>query len=483
VPADDPARLHRLSLRQLIWICIGTIIAVYVLSAGASIGGRIIVSRTVADLSGHMLPMQDDAFALGRAYVDQETGLRGFLLTGHPVSLEPYNSGQNAAKRLIPSLRGSIEDGDNVTQDLLSSVEVAANTWVTEAAEPQVAAREAGPLPPGELESVTLVGKRLFDQLREKFRALQARTAELIRDQLDRVSEAQKLANTIQVIAVSLLAVVIVATVIALQRTLTRPVNKLLLDVHSVAEGNYDQPIGRRGPREIASIADAAETMRDNLHSSTTRLVDAERRDEQTRLASDLHDRTIQRVFALGLGLSSAASRPGRPDLSPLITETDEIIRDLRDVIFNLHRATDSSTVDLAGLRSAIIDAVESSSPGLKFAPTVELEGPLEESTADPRLQATILAVLRESLANIARHAQATAATVRVSAHGDELCLCIQDNGIGISPDDVLGQGRENIRRRAEQLGGSAQIRNVEPNGTLVEWRIPLSPGRPPETS
>jgi CHASE3 domain sensor protein len=153
VPADDPARLNRLSLRQLIWICIGTIVAVYVLSAGASIGGRVIVSRTVTDVSGHMLPMQDAALVLRRAYVDQETGLRGFLLTGHPVSLEPYNSGQSAAKRLIPGLRDSIEDGDDVTLGLLSSLEVAANAWITEAAEPQIAARKAGPLPPGQLES------------------------------------------------------------------------------------------------------------------------------------------------------------------------------------------------------------------------------------------------------------------------------------------------------------------------------------------
>jgi signal transduction histidine kinase len=474
VAADDPAHISRLSLRQLIWICIGIIIAVFVLSAGASISGRIIVSRAVTDLSRHSLPLQDDALALGRAYVDQETGLRGFLLTGHPVSLEPYTSGHDAAQRLLPNLRDSIEDGDTTTIDILNRIEAAADAWTEQAAEPQIAARRAGPLPPGELESMTLRGKQLFDQLRQQFRALQARTGDLIRDQLDRVSEAQKLANTIQVVAISLLAIVIVATVIVLQRVLTRPVNKLLLDVHSVAEGDYDQPITRRGPREIALIADAAETMRNNLHTSTARLVDAERRDEQTRLASDLHDRTIQRVFALGLGLSSAASRPGRPDLRPLITETDEIIRDLREVIFNLHRATEDSADDISGLRSAIIEAVENSSTGLTFTPTVELEGPLDESTADPRLQATILAVLRESLSNVARHANATAATVRLIAQGDELCLCVQDNGIGISPNDVLGQGRENIRRRAEQLGGSAEITNVKPTGTLVRWTIPL---------
>lgn len=83
----------RLSLRQLIWICLGTITAVFVVSTAFSVVGRINVARAADRLGGEMLPAQEQVAALSKAYVDQETGQRGFMLTADEAFLEPYASG------------------------------------------------------------------------------------------------------------------------------------------------------------------------------------------------------------------------------------------------------------------------------------------------------------------------------------------------------------------------------------------------------
>ena len=94
-----------------------------------------------------LLPAQDDVAALGRAYVDQETGQRGFLLTASNTFLDPYNEGKADADRLVAGLRNNLA-GDAEATQLLAAVVAAGEDWTTQAAEPQIAARLAGPLAP-----------------------------------------------------------------------------------------------------------------------------------------------------------------------------------------------------------------------------------------------------------------------------------------------------------------------------------------------
>ena len=298
----------RLSLRQLIWICLGTITVVFVISTAFSVIGRINLAHKMNRLSEHVLPAREQVAALSKAYVDQETGQRGFMLTADPTFLGPYGAGKAETDRLIAELRASLA-GDDEAGQRLNAVVAAAQDWVTQAAEPQFAARRAGSVPPDLLEAMTLSGKRIFDHLRARLAALEARTGELIAQQLDRVHAAQRLANIAQGVAALLLLGVVIISLCLLHRVLTRPVESVLRDVTAVAHGDYDRAIRSTGLREVAVLADAAETMRDTLRTSMTRLVDAERHDEQARIAADIHDRSIQRVFALGLGLTSAAQR------------------------------------------------------------------------------------------------------------------------------------------------------------------------------
>ena len=206
---------------------------------------------------------------------------------------------------------------------------------------------------------------------------------ELAVHQLLLIHSAQRVANIVQLSAAGIFAAVVIATIVLVHR-LVRPLNTLVAEVRTVADGNYDQPISLAGPREIAELSEAVEEMRENLRASTVQLLDSERRSEQARIAADVHDRIIQRVFGLGLGLTSAAARRN-PDLQPFIDETDEIIRDLREVIFNL---SDFASSDRrVRLRSEVFAILERSAAALGFTPTLQFDGPVDDIEIEPALQ------------------------------------------------------------------------------------------------
>lgn len=462
----------RLSLRQLIWTCLGVISLVFVVATSASIAARVAVADTVSDLGDHLMPIQVKVSDLSRAYVNQEAGQRGYLLTGNPVTLEPYTTGVAAADKLVMELRKDLEQFPEAKAILEEEVAAAA-AWRTQAAEPQIVAQRDRMLLPDEIGAMVLEGKLLFDKLRVQYRALSSSISKMIDNQLRRVGESQRMANIVQYSATVVLALAIAGAIVAVHQLLSKPVRMLVRDVRAVADGDYDQPIARSGPRELADVSEAVEEMRDSLRAATGRLVDVELREEQARIAADLHDRVIQRVFGLGLGLTSAAAR-GNRELAPFIDETDGIIRDLRESIFNLHHSASSSTRAVR-LRSAIIDMLDSRVSPLEFTPTLRFDGPIDEATIPQAMQASILAVIRESLSNVARHAQASAATVSITVGKRYIRITIEDNGVGISEADIFGNGRRNIDARAKQFGGSAEIRNASPGpGTVVDWLVPL---------
>lgn len=462
----------RLSLRQLIWTCLGVISLVFVVATSASIAARVAVANTVSDLGDHLMPIQVKVSDLSRAYANQEAGQRGYLLTGTPVTLEPYTAGVAAAEKLVVELRKDLEQFPEAKAILEAEV-AAADVWRVQAAEPQIAAQRDRTLLPDEIGAMVLEGKILFDKLRVQYRALSSTISKMIEEQLRRVGESQHMANIVQYSAAVVLALAIAGAIVAVHQLLSKPVRTLVRDVRAVADGDYDQPIVRSGPRELADLSEAVEEMRDSLRAATGRLVDVELREEQARIAADLHDRVIQRVFGLGLGLTSVAAR-GNRELAPYIDETDGIIRDLRESIFNLNHSASSSTRAVR-LRSAIIDMLDSRVSPLEFTPTLRFDGPIDEATIPQAMQASILAVIRESLSNVARHAQATAASVSITVGKRYIRITIEDDGVGISEADVFGNGRRNIDARAKQFGGSAEIRNASPGpGTVVDWLVPL---------
>ena len=192
---------------------------------------------------------------------------------------------------------------------------------------------------------------------------------------------------------------------------------------------------------------------------------------ERERIARDLHDTVIQRLFAVGMSLEATNRRPAgetQERLQQAVADIDDTIKSIRTSIFSLEARADTKT----SLRSRVLDVVAETTPVLGFEPSVRFDGPVE-TLATKDVTENLIAALREALANIARHAHATAADVTVSA-GDDIVLTVEDDGVGAPAfHREGGHGVANLHERARMLGGDASITPRSPNGTRVEWRVP----------
>ncbi len=195
--------------------------------------------------------------------------------------------------------------------------------------------------------------------------------------------------------------------------------------------------------------------------------------EDRERIARDLHDTVIQRLFATGMSLQGTV-RMVRNDPATTIERIERAVDDLdltvkyiRTAIFGLaesrRAATDCATASCrwrTSRRPARLRA-----PGL-------LDGPLDTGV-DDRVAAELLATLHEALSNVARHAKASHVDVEVVVGGD-VCLRVVDDGVGI-PDgeQPSGNGLKNMLARAAKLGGELTVSAAEPTGTILEWRAP----------
>ena len=206
---------------------------------------------------------------------------------------------------------------------------------------------------------------------------------------------------------------------------------------------------------------------------SEERLRALEMANERDRIARDLHDLVIQRVFAVGMRLSSLL--PAVPDataerLRDVVAELDSVISDIRTTIFDLQ--AEEAVSD--SVRSSVLQLAADAGERLGFGPRVRFEGPVD-TVIDSDTGEQLLAVLREALSNVIRHARASSVDVELAA-GTELVLAIADDGVGPGSGRDAGFGLRNMASRATLLGGSCHVRPHTPRGTLVEWRVPLGP-------
>jgi signal transduction histidine kinase len=195
--------------------------------------------------------------------------------------------------------------------------------------------------------------------------------------------------------------------------------------------------------------------------------------EDRDRIARDLHDLVIQRLYATGMSLQGAMSLVTSPELGQRINGAvdalDETIREIRSSIFALQTRQETKPL---GLRARILQVADEMTGALGFPPALQLEGGLDDGVPDD-VADHLLGALREALSNAARHAGASMVDVRVRAAA-ELCLTVRDNGAGIK-----GTGRRsglsNLEQRAHKHGGSLTITNAAGGGTQLDWRVPLA--------
>ncbi|WP_107764791.1 GAF domain-containing sensor histidine kinase [Nocardioides terrigena] len=229
-------------------------------------------------------------------------------------------------------------------------------------------------------------------------------------------------------------------------------------------------PLHEANEREmLATFADQAALALDRGQAVTDRQELALLSDRE-RIARDLHDVVIQRLFATGLQLQGVASMASSPEVARRLDETvstlDDTIKAIRGTIFELENKQQSS------LRAEIRNLVREYVPVLGYTPAVRTSGPID--TAVPAAVADqLLPVLREAISNVARHALAERAEVDVQVTAQELVLTVSDDGSGL-PDAPHESGLRNARRRAADLGGSLELSPGSPRGTTLVWRVPL---------
>ena len=234
----------------------------------------------------------------------------------------------------------------------------------------------------------------------------------------------------------------------------------------------HAEPAARRGHEELellTSFADQAGLALDRARAVADREELAVISDRE-RIARDLHDVVIQRLFATGLQLQGVAMLAGDDEvgerLERAVSDLDVTIKDIRGTIFELQNRNPGA------LRQEVRTVVREYVPVLGFTPVVRTLGPVDTSVP-PAVRTHLLAVLREAVSNVARHALADRVEVELEVRDQELVLTVLDNGSGIPPERSES-GLRNARRRADQLGGSLTLAPNTPTGTVFTWRVPL---------
>jgi signal transduction histidine kinase len=240
----------------------------------------------------------------------------------------------------------------------------------------------------------------------------------------------------------------------------------LLLLVRDASEGPYGRIDMEMGAVFGSHVALALELAR--VHRLREELLVFTDRD---RIARDLHDLVIQRLFAAGLSVQSL-NRFTKEDLAlerirAITGELDEAIRSLRDTIYSL-KTGNSDAEPLSGrLRSVARSAAKS----IPFAPALSLEGPVD--SVQPDKADHVVAVVSEGLSNAIRHSGADSIEVAVSAMNGRMTVLVTDNGSGFK-DSAKRNGLNNMEERARMLNGTCTITGAPDTGTSLVWSVPL---------
>ncbi|MHA7276450.1 GAF domain-containing sensor histidine kinase [Arthrobacter sp. Hz1] len=239
-----------------------------------------------------------------------------------------------------------------------------------------------------------------------------------------------------------------------------------------MARTRDDPPFSPVDQRMAAAFASQISTALELTQMQIQREQDAVFGDRD-RIARDLHDLVIQRMFAAGLSIQSLRKHVVGEEplarIASVTTELDATIKELRDTIYSLQSATRSE----AALSSRILALVRQVLDGSEVEPVVHFSGPLDTAVREATA-AQVEAIVREALSNALQHSYATTIMVSLSAGKQCVNLRIADNGRGFEQNGRLS-GLRNMQQRAEDLGGQVTIESSPGQGTAIDVSLPLT--------
>jgi signal transduction histidine kinase len=194
--------------------------------------------------------------------------------------------------------------------------------------------------------------------------------------------------------------------------------------------------------------------------------------EDRERIARELHDTVIQRLFATGLSLAGIAGRVDDPDMASRIEgavdDLDDTVRQIRSTIFELQRPD----TDARSVRRELLDLAAEAGRSLGFAVGTRFNGPIDTNVVG-HVAHHLVAVAREALSNTVRHSGATEVILEVDADSAWVTLRVRDNGVGPEPT-TTGHGLGNMASRADELGGMFAVDGASGAGCTVQWRVPI---------
>lgn len=464
------------TLRSQVQLLVAGLLVLLLVSAIGTLLVQLQVSATQGTLRSTYRPAQVAVAMLTEAYTDEQTGERGYLLTGDPAALQPYTAGRRNAAHLLRRL-GAELTGDRTALQLLAQVSQQAAAWRSQVSEPEIAERRNGPLAERLLRQGTQVGQRLTSALREGLADLAQRINELAAAEVARINSAQAMNNWLTGGAGAAGLALLVVSVLVLRNSLSRPLTTLVGQVQRVAGGDLGHSVDAAGPGELAALGRAVESMRARILAQTARTMEMQHQldltGESERIAAGLQDLVIRRLSGTGLALQSAAGRhPGAARaLAAAVSEIDSAIRELRTVVFGL--ASETSERAGGGLRRRVLDVLAETEPRLGFSPRLQL---IEAAgtTVSASAADELIVVLGEILSDIAVRGDVTEADIILSVSDGLLRLRVTDDGQRRAAPPAAGNGLASVRERAARLGGTCAI-GGGPRGSTIEWQVPLN--------
>ncbi|MFE7138072.1 ATP-binding protein [Streptomyces sp. NPDC057644] len=518
IPAEGIAA--RLPVQSWVHLILGGFVVVV---CGCLVIGGLVLSRMsdrTDELVDRIQPARSVSFQLQNALLDQETGVRGFALTGDRSFLEPYEAGKSAERERLARARELIGDDEQLAKDL-DAVEAAAGRWRQDKAEPLIAAvRESGPSRSGATAQLQS-SKTEFDNLRRAYTTQQGHLSEARDHARADLNAARSTRDWVVGILLGVLVLTIVALSVLLHRVVGVPLNRLRAASEAVRSGSFDNRIEIKGPSDVQDVAGAVEDMRQRLSDE---LAEAQKREDLLAGQTQELRRSNSELEQFAYVASHDLQEPLRKVASfcQLLekrygTELDD--RGKQYIAFAVDGAkrmqvliNDLLTFSRVGRVHESwkpVDLGRSLDRALgNLAAAVEESGAVVERPEElPELvgDATALTMVWQNLVGNAvkfRHPdRPPRITVDCEREDENWHLTVSDNGIGIAPEfadkvfvifqrlhardeyDGTGIGLALCRKIIEFQGGRIWLEPEPGEGTRIHFTLPVAPEAPTHTT